>query len=454
MTQALATRMRRWVFILMVSLLLLNGCGGPLTGKTESVPATLLEETPTIEYETLDGVTARDLLPPELFKSEDYHILDEVMPDGLTYRFTIDSPYGQFRPYGEDMLRIRLHEIQALTELKDFSQPEAFGSGVAYTLLSPFTFLWNLITDTKETAASVPKGVWRVMTRVGEMVGGERGELEDSEANELVGFSMVKRELGSKLGVDTYSSNTALQEALDEVAWAGYAGGMGSRLALIPITGPAGFVVMGTTFSSTMSDMFRENAPEDLRRMNRELLVKMGIEEKIIEEFLNHPWYSPRHETILVHALAEMDTVKNRGGFIRVALHAEREEKALFYQRLAEMMVNYHHTVVPIYELIIVQDRLILAYTVDRALVATVPLFRLPWTESVFAAAEAVFKEEAAQHRVRRLELWLTGRLTTKAREELEARGFMVHERAFDRLLGPPMKEVADHTAAISVSSE
>ena len=216
------------------------------------------------------------------------------------------------------------------------------------------------------------------MTRMGEMVGGERGELEGNETNELVGFSMVKRQLGYKLGVDTYSSNRPLQEALDEVAMAGYAGGMGSRLALIPITGPAGFAVMGTTFSATMSDLLRENAPEDLRRMNREILEKMAIDKTIIEKFLSHPWYSPRHETILVHALAEMDDVKNRGGFLHVALHAKREEEALFYQRLAEMMINYHHTVVPIYELVIVQNRLILAYTVDRALAVTIPLFRLP----------------------------------------------------------------------------
>ncbi len=203
---------------------------------------------------------------------------------------------------------------------------------------------------------------------------------------------------------------------------------------------------MGTSFSSTMNEMFRQKAPEDLRRRNRELLEKIKVDETLIEKFLSHPWYSPRHETILVRALVEMEGAKNRGGFIQVALRAQREEEALFYQRLAEMMVNYHHTVVPIDKLVTVGDRLILGYTDDRSLVATIPVFRLPWTRTVAQAAEAVVEEASSQGRVGRLELWLTGEVTPRARKELESRGFMVHEGAFLRLLGPPMEEDSDHT--------
>jgi hypothetical protein len=391
-------------------------------------------------------VTARDILPPELFEGEDYQILDEVTPFGLTYRFTIDSPYGRFESYGEDMLQIRIREILALKEVQDISHPAAFGLGVAYTVFSPLMFIWDLVTDPKETAMGVPKGMWRTMTRIAEMVVGERGEFEESEGKELVGFSMVKLSLADYFGIDAYSSNDALQNAIEEVALAGYAGGMGSRLAMMPITGPAAFALMGTSFGATMNELFRQNAPEDLRRMNRELLEQIKVDEALIEKFLSHPWYSPRHETILVQALVEMEGAQNREGFIRMALRAKREEEALFFQRLAEMMVNYHHTVVPINKLIIVEDRLILGYTDDQALVATVPVFRLPWTRDVAQAAEAVLEEASSQGRVRRLEIWLTGELTPRARTELESRGFMVHEGAFLRLLGPPVEEDSDNT--------
>ncbi len=170
------------------------------------------------------------------------------------------------------------------------------------------------------------------------------------------------------------------------------------------------------------------------------------MDEALIDEFLSHPWYSPRHETMLVQALVEMEGTNNREGFIRVALRAKREEEALFFQRLAEMMVNYHQTVVPIDKLVIIGDRLILGYTDDRALVATVPVFRLPWTRDVAQAAEAVLEEASSQSRVRRLEVWLIGEFTPRARQELESRGFMVHEGAFLRLVGPLMQEAPDPT--------
>ena len=434
----------RFAITLNLAAVLLNGCASDHIHSAK-VPPPPSPHSIVGEFETLEGVTARDLLPPELFEGEDYQILNEVTPHGLTYRFTIDSPYGRFQPSGEDMLRIRLREILALKEAQDISQPAAFGLGIAHTVLSPLKFVWDLITDPKETTLGVPKGMWRTMTRIAEMVVGERGEFEESEGEELVGFSMVRRSVADYLGIDSYSSNDRLQTAIEKVALAGYAGGMGSRLAMMPITGPAGFALMGTSFGATMNDMLRQNAPEDLRRMNRELLEEIKVDENLIEKFLSHPWYSPRHETILVQALVAMEGARNREGFIRVALHADSEEEALFFQRLAEMMVNYHHTVVPLDTLIIIEDRLILGYTDDAALVATVPVFRLPWTRDVALAAEAVLQEASSQGRVGRLELWLTGEATSRARMELESRGFMIHEGAFLRLLGPLMEEASGH---------
>ena len=437
----------RFQFAISLGLcsLFIGGCASHQADTTKSAPLPAIQ-TPSGEYETLEGVTARDILPPELFEGEGYQILDEVTAKGLAYQFTLDSPYGRFEPYGVDMLQIRIREILALKEVQDISSPTAFGLGVAYIVISPFRFIWDMVNEPKDTAMAVPKGMWKTMTRIAEMVVGERGEFEESEGKELVGFSMVKRSVASYLGIDAYSSNDTLQSAIEKVALAGYAGGMSTKLAMTPITGPAGFALAGTFLGAAMNDMFRQNSPEDLRGMNRELLEGMNMDEGLIDEFLSHPWYSPRHETLLVQALADMDGTKDREGFIQVALRAKGEEEALFFQRLAEMMVNYHQTVVPIDRLVIIEDRLILAYTDDRALVATVPVFRLPWTREVAQAADAVLEEASAERRVRRLEVWLTGEFTPRARQELELRGFMVHEGAFFRLLGPPVQQAPDPT--------
>ena len=435
--------------LLMVGALFHTGCAsqGALHGGSHAASTT---PTPSGEFETLEAVKASDLFPPDVLTGKDYEILEEVVPDGFTYHYTIDSSFGRFEAYGEDMLQIRVKELQALAELNTISQPAAFGSGVASTVMSPFKFLWNLVTDPKNTVMGVPDGISRAISRIGEMMEGERGALEDTEAEELVGFSLAKRQVAATVGADVYSSNAVLQEKLNEVAWAAYAGGMGSRLLLLPIAGPAGFALMGTSFGATMQELLREQTPEDLRLINRTLLTRMGVNDSTIEGFLVHPWYSPRHETILVHALAEMKEVNHRGRFLQVAIGAQREEEALFFQRLAEMMARYHHSVAPIDEIVLLGDRLILGYTTDHALVATVPLARLLWTRPVADAVEKVMSAwESAPHLVRRVELWITGRLTSEARAQLEAHGFMVHERILDRLLASTLGKEVDDTMAL-----
>ena len=86
-----------------------------------------------------------------------------------------------------------------------------------------------------------------------------------------------------------------------------------AMLAIKGASNTAFYAVKGTQLVHGMNMILLDNSPEDLRRINRDLLKQMGVKEYIIKEFLhNSSAYSPRHETILVHALAEMQGVKNR----------------------------------------------------------------------------------------------------------------------------------------------
>lgn len=103
--------------------------------------------------------------------------------------------------------------------------------------------------------------MWRFMSRVGEMVKGERGKNEDRAAKELIGFSKVKRKVAFKLGVDVYSSNKVLQKGLNSVSWASYAGGMGITLLTAPISGVAGKLVKISRLSSYRLTNKEEKCP-------------------------------------------------------------------------------------------------------------------------------------------------------------------------------------------------
>ncbi len=412
-------------------------------GKPDASPAQPLSNpraTPT--FETLHPAPAKTLLPADLLKNDHHDIGGESIPDGWWYRYTLNSPFGKFNVLGEDMLRIRVHEVQALAKMdQEMSQPIAFGYGVLDTVVSPFKFLWSLITEPKETLTGVPKGMKRVGRRIGEMVTGERGKLDGGEGSELIGYAGVKRTVAAAAGVNVYSSNLALQEQLDRIAVAGYSGGVGSRIALIPVSGPVGLAWTTTSFSRAMNEMLLEYAPEDLRRINRDTLEKIRVRKEIREAFLEHPWFSPRHETILVQALDEMKGVADRSLALQVAMNATSEEEALFIQRLVEMFASYHQTVVPLGEFILIDDRLLVGYTTDHTLMCALPLAHVAWTQELATAVDTVLSWHSRAHPIRRVELWASGELTPRAQNELKTRGVMLFQKKRERLLPSVLPE-------------
>ena len=399
-----------------------------------AIAVSLFPLSPTVtttEYETPSILDSRDTLSPEMLKGEHHTVLDEMIPFRYTHRFLITSPYGQFDAYGEDMLRVRIQEIQAIATMEEeMNRLQSLAAGATHAIMSPFNFVLNLFTEPTETMLAVPKGMWRMVTRIGEMATMERGQLEDTENEELIGLSTVKRQIAYRFGVDVYSSNRVLQEKLDGLSLAGYAGDAAIRIATIPFGGPVGAVLTGTSLSTAIGELLRDHAPEELRQINREKLETMDVDEALTETFLKHPWYSPRHETVLVRALFEMDTVNNRKVFLEVATSAEFEEEALFFQRMAEMLLSYHQNVKPLREIVAIEDRLLMGLTHDHALVGMLPIDYLPWRVEFAEAVETVTNRKAAARQVENVELWIAGRLTPRAHHELLAQGVTVRQEA------------------------
>lgn len=420
---------RQWAFTVVAIVFFTLLCANFATA------GSLLPHSPaTAAYETPSVLDARAILPPDVRKGQHHTVLDEVVPFRLTHRYRITSPYGQFEAYGGEMLKIRIQEIQAIATMdEEANHVLSVAAGAQHAILSPFKFMLDLVNEPKETLLAVPKGVWHMATRIGEMAVGERGNLEDSENAELLGFSTVKRQVANHFDVDVYSSNRVLQEKLNSLSWAGYAGDAAIRLATIPIGGPAAAVLTGTSFSTTISELLRDHTPEELRRLNRNKLEIMKLNDSLIEAFLKHPWYSPRHETVLVQALSEMNIVKNRQTFFEVAISARFEEEALFFQRMAEMWLSYHQNVKPLEQFVAIDDGLVMGLTRDQTLVSMLPSEYLSWKAELAEAAETVETWTSTQQ-VKKVELWITGKPTPRAHRELLAKGITVRQRAMDYL--------------------
>ncbi len=392
-----------------------------------------------VGYETPGVLDAFEILSPELLEGKNYWVDRRVVSFGFTNRYTIHSHFGRFEAHGDEMLLIRQQEIGAIDGLREVKKSKAFGEAFKKAATSPLKGVQALITDPVDTIKGVPKGIGKFFSRIGEMTKGGRGDLEDGYAQELIGFAKVKRQYAHKFGVDVYSSNEVLQKDLNSVAWAGFGGGMTVTVAMIGIkaaSSTAYFAVKGTQLIHGMNMILRDNSPEDLRRINRDKMKQMGVKESLIKEFLDHPAYSPRHETILVHALAEMQGVKNREQFIKQALYAEYEEEAFLYQRMAEMLHGYHTHVKRIKEIIPVR-RIAVGYTSDQSIIATIPLDYLYWIERVDHGSAALARLNLTGRPINKTELWVTGTLTPRSMQELNSRGIVVRERASEKLLPP-----------------
>src|SRR5436305_1329409 len=163
---------------------------------------------------------------------------------------------------------------------------------------------------------------------------------EGSKMQQMIGFSDAKRKVAAKLGVDPYSTNSVLQRELEGIAWASFAGGLTFQVATMPIGGPA-LTVTGVT--STFDEMLKEKSPTDLKIVNRKTLLALGANGKETERFLNNNAFSPSEQTAFVLNLKSLDSVTNRGAFVRAAGETSSDEQdAIFCVQTAALMAQIH----------------------------------------------------------------------------------------------------------------
>jgi hypothetical protein len=387
------------------------------------------------KYEEPTVMPVDELLPAEIIKGKYYTISPNVPTDGYENRYFLTSQFGSFRAYGDGMLATRIDEINAIAAMKEVEKSSQFADALKKAAVSPIEGAAMLITNPVDTISGIPAGTWRYLTRVGEMVSGRRGQMEESVGKELIGVGSVKRKIAYQYDVDVYSSNLTLQENLNSLAWASYAGGMTVTIGTLAIGAGSTAALLGVRSASltkTLNKVLLDDSPEDLRRSNRKALSAMGVDPKLIEAFVNHPWYSPRHKTAIVLALQQMKDAKNRDKFLQLALRAQSEEDAFFTQRIAQLMAAYNDAVSPIREIDTISG-LAVAYPANRALLVPIVLDYGWWTAEMDYFSRTLAKA-AQQPGLKTKQLWLTGTLSPLARAQLEASGWQIQERALSKL--------------------
>jgi hypothetical protein len=386
-------------------------------------------------FESPPALRASRLLAPQLLSGPHHRVAEQVRTDGFLHLYTISSDFGEFQGEGDDLLQVRVREIEALAALREASASPEFAAAAERGQQSPFVATWNLIAAPSDSIAGVPLEAWHIAKRVSELDPPDRNEFEASALREFLGFEARKRALALELGVDLYSSNGVLQRELNRVAWVSFAG---SLPALdLPELGnsPPPFEPGDAEAAERVRELLQSESPEDLRRINRIELAVMAIPDPLSEAFLDHPWYSPRRVTIVVASLSALGPVGGRDLFLRAALGADSEFGALFYQRVAQMLRAYAEHVEPIERIVLVADH-IGAYTSDGVLVVPAPIDQGWWTPAAADLVETLARAIAQDPPPGGTRLLVAGTLSARARREIEARGIAVSERAAEPIRG------------------
>jgi hypothetical protein len=385
-------------------------------------------------YEQPANRRVAEVLPADLAAGPTYRVRDPVAADGYMYRFAVDSQFGAFDVVGSGALRKLVREIHAIAALREVKKSKAFATAVADSATGSLRFAKNLITNPVDTVSGVPRGAYKFMEESATVVTSERDPSDDPAYKKALLMSGRKREFAAQLGVDPYSSNAVMQKELNSVAWAAAAGNLTVSAALLPVGGTAGTVLTSVRWSNALNEHLKTEPANRLRIINQAKLETMGIPMDLATRFLDHRAFSPRHDTILVEALARLGGARGREQFLEAALAAEDEVDANFFTNMAQIMRGYHETVSPITEIQRVGGRLMIAQTRRGSALVALPVDSLLWTETVDRRVKEVKDQYRAAGFNGTLELWLTGKASARAKQRLSERGMTVVEEVQKRV--------------------
>ena len=369
---------------------------------------------------------AAEILPSKLYKTPYYTVADGVPTDGYFYHFSVQSHYGRYNVVSLEMLKVRAHEIEILNRAVELKDKYEFLNAAGGRIEAMGEALVGTVVHPVETVQAVTEGVGKKIASIGRLFKGrKRSKRRDSFVKELL-LAKHKRRVAYELEVDVYSSNPQIQDLLDSIATQRAAGQAAVDLGAIFVPGAAGVVVSIGKFEANMKGLLLQKSAGELVGMNNDKLERMGVEPELRKRFINQTEYSPRHQTYLVGALEQMRGVRNRGAFLRAALHAKDEASALYYQKTAELLAQYHLRERPIQQLASA-GRLPVAYLADGTMIIAPPFDYIYWDARALKDLEALSELDRGFSRRRRM-LVTIGRLSPRARQGFQRWGFLTRE--------------------------
>ncbi len=350
-------------------------------------------------FETAVMLKTSDLLPAEQLQGPSHRVREQVATDGFMAHFEIDTDFGTFGAVGVPQVRNRIAEAEAIRKLVNTSKSDLFAEGMKRSIEQPIDAVKNIITHPVESVKQAPKTVGHFFSKVGSSIG--RGVEKVKKGNEegnapsagdvgnaaknAAGFDKAKLDTAKQLGVDPYSDNTRLQEEMDKVTWAFFAGGLPLRIGAAVAS--AGVTLTATNMIGVPEETYALTQSELALRDSRSLQA-MGLKENDIKDFQIQPALSTTRRHRIVKSLETFAKTAGRGRIILLANSCETADQADFLVAALSMLAERQRSGAADYKELHVFGRLPGATTASGNLEVPAPVDHVTWTEQVAGFAQ------------------------------------------------------------------
>jgi len=377
---------------------------------------------------------ASEILPTNVISGPNYRIREEVVTYGYLHSWTVDSDFGTFQVTGDGALRKLLKEIHAIAALRKIKTSDAVVRSLKQAAKSPFELAKKLVTHPVDTISGIPKGIFSIFGNVAKGITMKHDPSEDARIKQILFVSSWKRDFAFDQGVDVYSSNAALQKELNSVGWASAIAGLAATVATAASGVTAVTVMKNLRTLNQINNALKEEPPPRLRLINEKKLAGMGVSEDLAKKFLDHPHFTPRHDTVITFNLENLRGTKGRDRFLKFALTAEDETGANYFQQMAETMRGYHDSVSPL-TVINVVGGLVVAQTQGGNAFIPFPLDHGVWSAMASRVIGQVKQDYRSQGFNGTFDMWLAGTVSPLAKSNLKRLGFRVSENVDERIV-------------------
>ncbi len=369
-----------------------------------ALTATAFSQNPSAAYELGVPLNTADLLPAGLMHGQSHRVRDQAVTDGFMAHFTIDSDFGTFEATGVPQVKHRIAEIEAIRKLVETSKGDLFAEGLKRSIEQPIDAVKNIVKNPVGSIKQAPKTVGHFFSKVGSSVAqgaekvkrgasgkepeptaGEIGSGIGNAAKNAAGFDKAKLDTAKQLGVDPYSDNARLQEEMDKVTWAFFAGGLPLRIGAAVAS--AGIAVAATNMVGIPEDTYALTQSELALRDGRSLSA-MGIKDPDIRAFQIQKNLSTTRRHRMVRSLEALPHAAGRGRIILLANSCSSPEQADFLIGALGMLAERQSSGAADYKSLHVFGRLPGAITAAGTLEVPAPVDHVTWTEQVAGFAK------------------------------------------------------------------